>query len=73
MLPTKEPSQGPWVPFEESPRRQMTSSDESQRSAEAIAAVPRQQKDHNDDQQDGPLILPVKSLDTGVINVRLSR
>lgn len=50
----------------------MTSSDESQRSADtAAAAVPLRRKEHDENQQDGPLILPVKSLDTGVINVSI--
>ncbi|UZJ52312.1 hypothetical protein CBS101457_001632 [Exobasidium rhododendri] len=54
-----EPSQGPWVPFKElHGRRASGQTDENAKSQERS--------------EDGePLVLPVKSLDTGVINLML--
>lgn len=73
-----EPSQGPWMPFDEDTaasvaattagRDPETSTPQSAESAESLRARPRRQEPKEDDDS---LILPVKSLDTGVINLML--
>jgi hypothetical protein len=55
-----EPAQGPWVPY----------GDASKGRASTREVITPISKNSELMEQEGPLILPVKSLDTGVINVR---
>jgi hypothetical protein len=57
----QEPAQGPWVPYDEVPFGKSRLSGEANGSKNSEVSG-----------QDEPLILPVKSLDTGVINVSSS-
>jgi mitotic spindle assembly checkpoint protein MAD2B len=65
-----EPSQGSWVPFNDQ-QVSSTTARTSSKTSPALAAIPAEKVVTEADEDDGPLILPVKSLDTGVINMML--
>lgn len=63
-----EPAQGQWVPFEE---QEETSRSKGTETVSELRAVPKEGSSKEVNDADGPFLLPVKSLDTGVINLML--